>query len=158
EAENRYVRPKETAPHLDLYEVAAVKGIFRPLMLIAPGYGFRRAVKSCSPREAGASKAEGAPKSVTSSCKCFPIVAPCVCLSCSAPIQGEPFAWRAALAAPTYIRPGVTPVPRSLMRVARGRAPRGMGPFSTAAFFSHIEIRSHIRLGSQKLLLSVFGL
>jgi hypothetical protein len=106
---NRYVRPKETAPHLDLYEVAAVKGIFRSLMLIAPGYGFRRAVKSCSPREAGASKAEGAPKSVTSSCKYFPIVAPCVCLSCSAPIQGEPFAWRAALAAPTYIRPGVTP-------------------------------------------------
>ena len=24
------------------------------------------------------------------------------------PIQGEPFAWRAALAAPTYIRPGST--------------------------------------------------
>src|SRR3984893_3003751 len=27
------------------------------------------------------------------------------------------------------------------------RAPRGMGPFSTAASFSHVEIRSHIHLG-----------
>jgi hypothetical protein len=45
---------------------------------------------------------------------------------------------------------GCNPVPRSLMRVARVRAPRGMGPFSTAAFFIHVEIRSHIRLGSQK--------
>src|ERR1700680_2099075 len=38
------------------------------------------------------------------------------------------------------------------------RAPRGMGPFSTAASFSHVEIRSHIHLGSHKLLLSVFDL
>src|SRR5271169_2173585 len=42
----------------------------------------------------------------------------------------------------------------SLMRVARARAPRGMGPFSTAASFSHVEIRSHIHLGSHMLLLS----
>jgi hypothetical protein len=41
----------------------------------------------------------------------------------------------------------------------RGRgAPRGMGPFSTAAFFSHVETRSHIRLGFHKLLLSVHSL
>jgi hypothetical protein len=26
---NRYVQPKATAPHLDLYECAAVKGVFR---------------------------------------------------------------------------------------------------------------------------------
>jgi hypothetical protein len=38
------------------------------------------------------------------------------------------------------------------------RAPRGMGPFSTAAFFSHVETRSHIHLGSHKLLLSVQSL
>src|SRR5712671_1216294 len=44
---NRYVRPTATAPHLDLYEDAAVKGIFRWCLaiLIALGYGFRRAVK-----------------------------------------------------------------------------------------------------------------
>src|SRR5215471_9895957 len=50
---NRYVRPTETAPHLDLYEDAAVKGIFRWCLaiLIAPGYGFRRTVKPRS-REA----------------------------------------------------------------------------------------------------------
>ena len=44
---NGYVRPTETAPHLDLYEVAAVKGIFRWCLaiLIAPGYGFRCTVK-----------------------------------------------------------------------------------------------------------------
>src|SRR6185436_12521833 len=44
------------------------------------------------------------------------------------------------------------------MRVARARAPRGMGPFSTAASFSHVEIRSHIHLGSHELLLSVHSL
>src|SRR5580704_3647401 len=44
------------------------------------------------------------------------------------------------------------------MRVARARAPRGMGPFSTAASFSHVEIRSHIHLGFHKLLLSAFDL
>jgi hypothetical protein len=50
------------------------------------------------------------PKTVTPSLQIFSyLVAPCGCLSCSAPIQGEPFAWRAALAAPTYIRTGVTP-------------------------------------------------
>ena len=43
------------------------------------------------------------------------------------------------------------------MRVARARAPRVMGPFSTAASFSHVEIRSHIHLGYHKLLLSVSG-
>ena len=43
------------------------------------------------------------------------------------------------------------------MRVARARAPRVMGPFSTAASFSPVETRSHIHLGSHKLLLSVFG-
>src|SRR5712671_824340 len=38
----------------------------------------------------------------------------------------------------------------------RGRgAPRGMGPFSTAASFSPVETRSHIHLGSHKLLLSI---
>jgi hypothetical protein len=41
------------------------------------------------------------------------------------------------------------------MRIARARAPRAMGPFSTAASFSHVEIRSHIDLGFHKLLLSV---
>jgi hypothetical protein len=71
---NRYVRPTATAPHSDLYEVAAVKGIFRSLILMAPGYGVRRAsslaarVKRCV-KGAGL---EGAPKSVTSSCKYFP--------------------------------------------------------------------------------------
>ena len=50
---NRYVRPKATAPHLDLYEDAAVKGVFWWCLaiLITPGYGFRRAVKPRS-REA----------------------------------------------------------------------------------------------------------
>jgi hypothetical protein len=49
---NRYVLPNATAPHLDLYEGAAVKEYFGGLaILIAPGYGFRRAVKSRS-REA----------------------------------------------------------------------------------------------------------
>ena len=44
--------PKATASHLDLYEGAAVKEYFGGLaILIAPGYGFRRAVKSRS-REA----------------------------------------------------------------------------------------------------------
>src|SRR5215475_11585987 len=52
----------------------------------------------------------------------------------------------------------VKPVPRSLMRVARARAPRGMGPFSAAASFSHVGLRSHIHLGSHKLLLSEFDL
>jgi hypothetical protein len=41
------------------------------------------------------------------------------------------------------------------MRVARARATRRMGLFSTASF-SHVEIQSHIHLGSHKLLLSVF--
>src|SRR3974377_1540651 len=43
---NRYVRPTATAPHLDLYEDAAVKGVFRWCLaiLIALGYGFRHAV------------------------------------------------------------------------------------------------------------------
>jgi hypothetical protein len=51
---NRYVRPTATAPHLDLYEDAAVKGVFWWCLaiLITPGYGFRRAVK---PRSYGAS-------------------------------------------------------------------------------------------------------
>src|ERR1700688_853704 len=49
---NGYVLPNATAPHLDLYEGAAVKEYFGGLaILIAPGYGFRRAVKSRS-REA----------------------------------------------------------------------------------------------------------
>src|SRR5207342_3052280 len=74
------------------------------------------------------------------------------------PIQGEPFA--CVRHSPHQLISGrVQPVPRSLMRVARTRAPRGMGPFSTAASFSHVEIRSHIHLGSHKLLLlSVFDL
>ena len=60
---------------------------------------------------------------------------------------------RAALAAPTYIRPGTT---RSKVPHARceGAGSRGMGPFFTAASFSHVEIRSHIHLGSHMLLLS----
>jgi hypothetical protein len=46
-------RPQATAPILDLYEDAAVKGIFRWCLaiLIAPGYGFGRTVKPRS-REA----------------------------------------------------------------------------------------------------------
>jgi len=45
--------PQATAPILDLYEDAAVKGVFRWCLtiLIAPGYGLRRAVKPRS-REA----------------------------------------------------------------------------------------------------------
>ena len=45
--------PQATAPILDLYEDAAVKGIFRWCLaiLIAPGYGFGRTVKPRS-REA----------------------------------------------------------------------------------------------------------
>lgn len=40
-------RPEAAAPILDLYEGAAVKEYFGGLaILIAPGYGFRRAVKS----------------------------------------------------------------------------------------------------------------
>jgi hypothetical protein len=43
----------------------------------------------------------------------------------------------------------VNPVPRSLIRTVRGhRAPRGMGPIFTPAFFSHGFRRSHIHLGS----------
>ena len=40
-------RAQATAPILDLYEDAAVKGIFRWCLaiLIAPGYGFGRTVK-----------------------------------------------------------------------------------------------------------------
>src|SRR6202040_34661 len=73
------------------------------------------------------------------------------------PIQGEPFA--CVRHSPHQLISGrVQPVPRPLMRVARARAPRGMGPFSTAASFSHVEIRSHIHLGSHKLLLSVHSL
>ena len=49
---NGYDLPNATAPHLDLYEGAAVKEYFGGLaILIAPGYGFRRAVNSRS-REA----------------------------------------------------------------------------------------------------------
>ena len=50
---NRYVQPTTTAPHLDLYEDTAVKGIFRWCLaiLIAPSYGFGRTVKPRS-REA----------------------------------------------------------------------------------------------------------
>ena len=50
---NRYVRPTATASHSDLYEDAAVKGIFQWCLaiLIAPGYGFGRTVKPRS-REA----------------------------------------------------------------------------------------------------------
>ena len=57
-----------------------------------------------------------------------------------------------ALAAQTYIRPGIT-----RPKVPHARAPRAMGPFSTAASFSPVEIRSHIHLGFHKLLLSVLG-
>ena len=82
----------------------------------------------------------------------------CVYLSYGfGPIQGEPFAWRAALAAPTYIRPDVI---RSKVPHARceGAGSKGMGPFCTAASFSQVEIRSHIHLGSHELLLSVHSL
>jgi hypothetical protein len=69
------------------------------------------------------------------------------------PIQGEPFA--CVRHSPHQLISGrVRPVPRSLMRVARARAPRGMGPSSTVASFSQVEIRSHIHLGFHKLLLS----
>ena len=44
---NRYVQPTAAAPHLDLYEDAIVKGVFCWCLaiLIALGYGYRRAVK-----------------------------------------------------------------------------------------------------------------
>src|ERR1700721_3480155 len=90
---------------------------------------------------------EGAPKSVTSS-KRLPNICTLshlICLSFVL-IQGEPFA--CVRRSPHQLISGRgQPVPRSLMRVARARAPRGMGPFSTAASFSHVEIRPHIHLG-----------
>jgi hypothetical protein len=57
---NRYVRPTETAPHLDLYEEAAVKGIFRWCLaiVIASWLRIRRTVKPRS-RKSGAPKAQG---------------------------------------------------------------------------------------------------
>ena len=44
---NRYVQPTATAPYLDLYEDAIVKGVFCWCLaiFIALGYGYRRAVK-----------------------------------------------------------------------------------------------------------------
>ena len=55
---------------------------------------------------------EGAPKSVNlieEIANTFLLQHSCVSFSYGfVPIQGEPFAWRAALAAPTYIRPGST--------------------------------------------------
>ena len=106
---NRYVQPKATAPHLDLYECAAVKGVFSVMLsdldsLLVTDLGARSspaAAKRCA-KGAGL---EGAPKSVTSSKRSqifsafvwsffrYPRRALCV---------------RAALAAPTYIRPGTT--------------------------------------------------
>src|SRR5260370_41347420 len=60
----------------------------------------------------------------------------CVSLSYGfVPIQGEPFA--CVRHSPHQLISGrVQPVPKSLMRIARARAPRGMGPFSSAASFS----------------------
>ena len=65
---------------------------------------------------------------------------------------------RAALAAPTYIRPGSTRsrIPHARCEGAGSKV--GMGPFSSTAFFSQSKIRSHIRLGCHKLLLSVHSL
>jgi hypothetical protein len=63
------------------------------------------------------------------------------------PIQGEPFAYRAALTAPTYIRPGSTPVHNPSCAL-RGRGLQGgMGPFSSAAASARAWSRSHIHLG-----------
>jgi hypothetical protein len=53
----------------------------------------------------------------------------------------------AALAAPIYIRSSVTRSKVAHARCEGAGLQRGMGPFSTAAFFSHVEARSHIRLG-----------
>src|ERR1700751_2217308 len=102
------------APLLDLYEDAAVKGIFRWCLaiLIAPDYGFGRTVKPRS-REAvrrrrracGCAQIRNIIVAMANICL---LSRSCVCLSYGfGPIQGEPFAWRAALAAPTYIRPDV---------------------------------------------------
>ena len=68
---NRYVRPTATAPHSDLYECAAVKGVFSVTLsdldsLLVTDLGARSspaAAKRCA-KGAGL---EGAPKSVTSS-------------------------------------------------------------------------------------------
>src|SRR5215467_2215286 len=51
----------------------------------------------------------------------------CVCGKTCDP-RLEPIACVQSHAAPTYIRSGLNPVPRSLMLGARARAPRGMGP------------------------------
>jgi hypothetical protein len=68
----------------------------------------------------------------------------CVSLSYRfVPIQGEPFACRAALTAPTYIRPGSTPVHNPSCAL-RGRGLQGgMGPFSSAASFSPCLVTVH---------------
>jgi transposase len=134
---------------VDLYEGAAVKGIsvaFSDLdSLLVTDLGARSS-PAAAKRCANSAGLEGAPKSVTSSKRSPNILCrSSFCLS-FVPIQGEPL--RACGARRTNLYPaGYNPVPRSLMRVARARAPREMGPFSTAASFSHVEIRSHIHLG-----------
>ena len=158
---NRYAQPTATAPHSDLYEGGAVKGYFFRwclAILIALGYGFGCAVKPRS-REAVRRRRRALGCAhirniIVEIANIFLLGPSCVCFSYDfVPIQGEPFA--CVRRSPHQLISGrVQPVPRSLMRVARARAPRGMGPFSTAASFSHVEIRSHIHLGSHMLLLS----
>jgi hypothetical protein len=74
------------------------------------------------------------------------------------PIQGEPFAWRAALAAPTYIRPGSTRsrIPHAHCEGAGSKAGWDLSPLRHLSAQSSTGHTSN--LGSHKLLLSVFGL
>jgi hypothetical protein len=129
---NRYVLPKATAPHLDLYEAAVVKGIsvvFSDLdsLLVTD------VVRGQAPQpRSGAPKTQGLRVRhirniilVIANTSCS--IAPAFCLSCDfVPIQGEPFA--CVRRSPHQLISGrVQPVPRSLMRIARARGSKGDG-------------------------------
>src|SRR5450631_610482 len=152
---NRYVLPKATAPHLDLYECAAVKGVFSVMLsdldsLLVTDLGARSspaAAKRCA-KGAGL---EGAPKSVTSSkrSQIFSSFVWSFFRSKASPL-------RACGTRRTNLYPAGYNPSQGPSCALRGRGLQGgMGPFSTAASFSHVEIRSHIHLGFHKLLLSV---
>jgi hypothetical protein len=69
----------------------------------------------------------------------------CVCLSCRFQlIQGEPCWMHAALAAPTYIRSGFEPVPRSLMQHCEGvQGSKGNGTILNRGIFQPCSVPGH---------------
>ena len=141
--------PKATASHLDLYEGAAVKG-FRWRLAILIASWLRIWVRGQVPQpRSGAPTAQDLRvhliSNIIEEIAILFVAHLLICLSFVA-IQGKPFA--CVQRSPHQLISGrVQSRPKVPHAVCEGAGSKGMGPFSTAASFSHIEIRSHIHLG-----------